>query len=71
MQYAERVLWFTSLVSKASNLPGIEAALRKAGAKAVRISEMGQGQKQSRMVAWSFQDDNARLAWHARRKTQG
>ena len=71
VQYAEQVLWFTSLVSKASNLPGIEAALRKAGAKAVRINEMGQGQKQSRMVAWSFQDDNARQAWHARRKTQG
>ena len=70
-QYAESVLWFTSLVSKASNLPGIEAALKKAGAKAVRIIEMGQGQKQSRMVAWSFQDDNARQAWHARRKTQG
>jgi 23S rRNA (adenine1618-N6)-methyltransferase len=51
------VLWFTSLVSKASNLPGIEAALKKAGAKAVRIVEMGQGQKQSRMVAWSFQDE--------------
>jgi hypothetical protein len=55
VQYAEQVLWFTSLVSKASNLPGIEAALKKAGAKAVRMVEMGQGQKQSRMVAWSFQ----------------
>jgi len=70
VQYAEQVLWFTSLVSKASNLPGIEAALRKAGAKAVRINEMGQGQKQSRMVAWSFQDQAARQAWHTRRKSQ-
>jgi 23S rRNA (adenine1618-N6)-methyltransferase len=70
VQYAERVLWFTSLVSKASNLPGIEAALKKSGAKAVRIIEMGQGQKQSRMVAWSFLDDAARQAWHAQRKSQ-
>jgi len=69
-QYAQQVLWFTSLVSKASNLPGIEAALKKAGAKAVRIVEMGQGQKQSRMVAWSFQDNAARQAWHALRKSQ-
>ncbi len=69
-QYARQVLWFTSLVSKASNLPGIEAALKKVGAKVVRIAEMGQGQKQSRMVAWSFHDDSARHAWHARRKSQ-
>ena len=69
-QYARQVLWFTSLVSKASNLPGIEAALKKVGAKVVRIAEMGQGQKQSRMVAWSFHDDSARHGWHARRKSQ-
>lgn len=69
VQYAAQVLWFTSLVSKASNLPGIEAALKKAGVKAVRIVEMGQGQKQSRMVAWSFQDDSARQQWHAARKS--
>jgi 23S rRNA (adenine1618-N6)-methyltransferase len=36
----------------------------------VRINEMGQGQKQSRMVAWTFQDDTARQAWHALRKSQ-
>ena len=69
-QYAAQVLWFTSLVSKASNLPGIEAALKKAGVKALRIIEMGQGQKQSRMVAWSFQDDGARQQWHALRKSR-
>jgi hypothetical protein len=31
--------------------------------KAVQIVEMGQGQKQSRMVAWSFHDDEARKGW--------
>ncbi|MDD1013324.1 23S rRNA (adenine(1618)-N(6))-methyltransferase RlmF [Pseudomonas rubra] len=59
----QQVLWFTSLVSKASNLPGIEAALKKAGAVEQRVVEMGQGQKQSRMVAWTFQDAAARQAW--------
>ena len=63
VQYAQQVLWFSSLVSKASNLPAIEAALRKVGAKALRTLEMGQGQKQSRLVAWSFHDDEARTAW--------
>jgi len=51
---ARQVRWFSTLVSKASNLPGIEAALRKAGVKQQRIVEMGQGQKISRFVAWSF-----------------
>ncbi len=63
----QQVLWFSSLVSKASNLPGIEAALNKAGVAARRVIEMGQGQKQSRVVAWSFQDDARRRAWQARR----
>ncbi|MBC3414316.1 23S rRNA (adenine(1618)-N(6))-methyltransferase RlmF [Pseudomonas sp. SWRI51] len=63
VQYAQQVLWFSSLVSKASNLPAIEAALKKVGAKALRTLEMGQGQKQSRLVAWSFHDDEARTAW--------
>jgi len=69
-QYAAQVLWFTSLVSKASNLPGIEAALKKAGVKDLRIVEMGQGQKQSRMVAWSFHDESARQQWHTLRKSR-
>ncbi|MFA7892478.1 23S rRNA (adenine(1618)-N(6))-methyltransferase RlmF [Pseudomonas putida] len=64
-QYASQTLWFTSLVSKASNLPALEAALKKTGATAVRVAEMGQGQKQSRMLAWSFHDDAARKAWRA------
>ncbi|QBF25367.1 23S rRNA (adenine(1618)-N(6))-methyltransferase RlmF [Pseudomonas tructae] len=59
----QQVLWFTSLVSKASNLPGIEAALKKAGAVEQRVVEMGQGQKQSRMVAWTFKDAAARQSW--------
>jgi len=63
VQYAQQVLWFSSLVSKASNLPAIEAALKKVGAKTLRTLEMGQGQKQSRLVAWSFHDDEARTTW--------
>ncbi|CAI8792246.1 MULTISPECIES: 23S rRNA (adenine(1618)-N(6))-methyltransferase RlmF [Pseudomonas] len=63
----QQVLWFTSLVSKASNLPGIQAALKKAGALDQRVVEMGQGQKQSRMIAWTFQDAAARQAWRQQR----
>jgi 23S rRNA (adenine1618-N6)-methyltransferase len=51
-------------VSKASNLPPIQSALKKAGAVQVRVVEMGQGQKQSRFVAWTFQTDAQQNAWY-------
>lgn len=50
-----RCRWFTSLVSKSSNLPGLRQALRQAGARASRTLDMAQGQKHSRILAWTFQ----------------
>lgn len=67
---ARQVLWFSTLVSKVSNLPAIQAALKKAGASEVRVVEMGQGQKQSRFVAWTFMDPLQRQAWAASNKIQ-
>lgn len=46
--------WFTSLVSKASNLPSLYKTLRTINAKQVKTIEMQQGNKQSRIIAWSF-----------------
>jgi 23S rRNA (adenine1618-N6)-methyltransferase len=46
--------WFTTLVSKESNLPALHSSLRKTGAAKVEIIEMSQGQKNSRILAWSF-----------------
>lgn len=46
--------WFTTLVSKESNLPGIYKALDKAKAAHVQTIDMGQGQKKSRIVAWTY-----------------
>ena len=46
-----QVVWFSTLVSKASNLPPIQSALKKADALEVKVVEMGQSQKQSRFVA--------------------
>lgn len=47
--------WFTTLVAKASHLPPIYNALDKAKAYRVRTIDMGQGQKKSRIVAWTYQ----------------
>ncbi|WP_062391073.1 23S rRNA (adenine(1618)-N(6))-methyltransferase RlmF [Pseudomonas abietaniphila] len=63
----DQVLWFSTLVSKASNLPLIQSTLKKVGAVESRVVEMSQGQKQSRFVAWTFQDKVQQAAWRAER----
>lgn len=50
VEYAHQVLWFTSLVSKASNLPGIEAALKRPGPRHYASSKWA---KVRNRAAWS------------------
>jgi 23S rRNA (adenine1618-N6)-methyltransferase len=58
-----QVLWFSSLVSKAGNVPDIYKQLKKIGAVEVLTVPMAQGNKQSRFVAWSFLDAAQRSTW--------
>jgi 23S rRNA (adenine1618-N6)-methyltransferase len=60
---AYQCFWFTTLVSKASSLPGIYRGLKKVGALQVQTIAMTQGQKQSRIVAWTFLDAKQQQAW--------
>jgi len=53
-KFADSCQWFTSLVSKKENLNSFYDALKKIEAKSVRIIEMGQGNKKSRILAWTF-----------------
>ncbi len=53
-QFAKQCTWFTTLVSKKDNLPAIYDALKRVNAKTVKTIPMGQGNKVSRIVAWSF-----------------
>jgi len=57
-RYPQACLWFTSLVAKSEHLPPLKEALTKAGAVRQRVIPMSQGQKQSRILAWSYQPDN-------------
>ena len=66
-EVSQQVLWFSSLISKASNLPGVYSALKKAGALDVRTVEMAQGQKQSRFVAWTFLTPQQQQSWRQER----
>ncbi|GLH74874.1 ribosomal RNA large subunit methyltransferase F [Geothrix limicola] len=61
----DRVTWFTSLVSSSASLPAIHRALRQAEAREIRTVAMVQGQKQSRFVAWTFLDAEARHSLRA------
>jgi len=63
----KRVMWFTSLVSKAENLEHIELALKKAKVVDSRIISMAQGQTQSRFVAWTFTGNGDREKWRRER----
>ena len=62
-QVAGQVLWFSSLVSKGSHVELLQGWLAKAEAVEVRILGMSQGQKQSRLVAWTFKNAEERSTW--------
>ncbi len=62
-QIKKQVMWFTSLVSKEDHLPDIYGALRTVGALRVETIEMAQGQKKSRIVAWTFLTEAGANAW--------
>lgn len=65
---ARSCLWFSSLVAKASSLPAIHAALKSAGVQESRTLPMAQGQKKSRIVAWTYLSERQRQAWRNARR---
>jgi 23S rRNA (adenine1618-N6)-methyltransferase len=46
--------WFTTLVSRSENLPRLKKALKRVDAAVVKTIDMAQGQKKSRILAWTF-----------------
>lgn len=46
--------WFTTLVSRRESLPRLEHLLRCHAAREVRLLDLAQGQKKSRILAWRF-----------------
>jgi 23S rRNA (adenine1618-N6)-methyltransferase len=60
-------LWFSALVSREDNVPLIEAMLDEAGVSQMQVIDLAQGQKKSRIVAWSFLDPAQHADWAARR----
>ena len=64
--------WYTTLVSRSASLPAIYAALQRVKVQQQQTITMRQGNKESRLVAWTFlnpaqQSAWATLRWSARR----
>lgn len=62
-KFAKNCFWFSTLVSKQSNLKGIYSALEKLEAKKVKTKPMGTGNKSTRIVAWTFLTENEQKEW--------
>ena len=53
-EFKNNVLWFTTLVSKKENLPLIYKKLEDIKVSEMKTIDMSQGQKITRVIAWSF-----------------
>ncbi len=54
LKFSSQVNWFTSLVSDKDNTKPLIKLLEKLGTKEIKVLEMAQGQKISRVLAWKF-----------------
>ncbi|MDR6920413.1 MULTISPECIES: 23S rRNA (adenine(1618)-N(6))-methyltransferase RlmF [Chryseobacterium] len=61
--YSSQVLWFTCLVSKGDNLYKLMTLIKKVKAADFKIIDMAQGQKVSRILAWTFVPEKDRAGF--------
>ncbi|MCB0804059.1 MAG: 23S rRNA (adenine(1618)-N(6))-methyltransferase RlmF [Flavobacteriales bacterium] len=62
-QFSKNSFWFSTLVSKQSNLKGIYKALENMGLKTIKTISMGTANKSTRIVAWTFLNKEEQQAW--------
>lgn len=63
MDFAGQICWFSSLVSKSENVKPLQRLLTQMGAVEVKVISMSQGQKVSRIIAWTYLPDHKRREW--------
>lgn len=63
IQFSSQVLWFTSLVSKKDNLHQLTTLLKNLKVSEFKTIDMAQGQKISRILAWTFIPKENRKDW--------
>ncbi|MES2238633.1 MAG: 23S rRNA (adenine(1618)-N(6))-methyltransferase RlmF [Bacteroidota bacterium] len=62
-KYPMQCLWFTTLVSKQSHLKSLYKTLNKVNAGQIKTIDMAQGQKTSRILAWTFLTETQQQNW--------
>ncbi len=62
-RFAKNCFWFTTLVSKQSNLKGVYSTLDEMNAFQVKTIPMGTGNKSTRIVAWTFLSKEEQKEW--------
>lgn len=62
-EFSSQILWFTCLISKKENLFKLNSLLKKLKVVEVKTIEMSQGQKVSRILAWTFISKSDRRDW--------
>ena len=66
-RFSKNCYWFSSLVSKQSNLKGIYKSLEKVAATQIKTIAMGTGNKSTRIVAWTFLSKEEEKEWRETR----
>lgn len=61
--FKHQVFWFTSLVSKESNLKPLLQHLKKSGVAESKVIDMAQGNKKSRLLAWTYLSPKQQENW--------
>lgn len=67
LEFKFSCFWFTTLVAKEVNLPSIYSNLKKAGVAEIKTIPMSQGNKKSRIVAWTFLNPKQMENWRKMR----
>lgn len=66
-KFSAAVFWFTSIISKQSNLKSVTESLKQYDATTVKVIPMGQGNKSSRIIAWTFLSPVEQKQWKEQR----
>ncbi len=63
VRYGYSCFWFTSLISREENLFPLKKELERVKAKEIKVISIGQGNKVSRILAWTFQTKEEQKEW--------
>lgn len=62
-KFSTSCFWFSTLISKQANLSGVYQELNKVDVVEIKTIPMGQGNKTSRIVAWTFLEKEQQKKW--------